>query len=88
MATSRRIRCLVPFCKCTRHPEFDEDEEWICNKHFAAIPRPQRVEYEAAWREADKADKRAAEGMEVSDAVYVRVVNAWEACKAAALSSL
>jgi hypothetical protein len=82
-----RIQCCVPFCNRTRRPLSSEDEEWLCNKHFAALPKALRVEYDSAWHQADKADRRAADGIEPPQSIYVRVTQAWEACKAAALAS-
>lgn len=81
---SDRLTCIVPFCQNTMKAG-EEDEEWICDQHFRPIPRALRVEYDAAWREADKADQRAADGIEPNPSVYVRVTEAFEACKAAAI---
>lgn len=56
-------------------------------KPRAAIPRPLRVEYDAAWKEADKSDKRATDGLEVPVSVYQRVTTAFENCKRAAMEA-
>ncbi|MGO4337797.1 hypothetical protein AB4037_23050 [Labrys sp. KB_33_2] len=82
-----RITCLVPFCRCTRKPTFDSDEEWICDRHYSAIPASLRREYDQAWHQAVKADQRAADGLEVPDSIYVRVTEAFRACKAAAIEA-
>lgn len=83
---AERLHCIVPFCRRTRRAG-EEGEEWICDQHFRPIPRTLRVEYDAAWHEADKADRRSADGIEPNPAVYVRVTRAFEACKAAAIEA-
>ncbi|MBN9435091.1 MAG: hypothetical protein J0I45_21875 [Bosea sp.] len=81
-----RLRCIVPFCNRTRRGN-EQGEEWICDPHFRSIPRALRVEYNAAWHEAAKADRRAADGIEPNPAVYVRVTQAFDACKSAAIEA-
>ncbi|MFG1300349.1 hypothetical protein V5F49_11200 [Xanthobacter sp. V3C-3] len=83
---SIRVRCCVPFCNRTERAEA-ADREVLCQRHYMATPRPLRVEYEAAWREADKADQRRADGLDVSMAPYLRVTNAFEALKSAAMET-
>jgi hypothetical protein len=80
-AMSERLACIVPFCKRTRKPYSDEPEEWICDRHYKAIPLPMRREYEAAWADADAADKRKSDDW----SIYRRVTDAFEHCKAEAL---
>lgn len=81
-----RLACCVPHCRYTRKPE-TEAEEWICQKHYDAVPRLIRIEYEEARKRAIKADQREADGLEVPESVYTRVLNAFEACKAAAIEA-
>lgn len=81
-----RIRCCVPFCKRTERVQ-EADSEVLCARHYLATPRALRVEYEAAWREADKADRRRADGLDVSMDPYRRVTSAFEALKNAAMET-
>lgn len=77
-----RLVCLVPFCGRTRKPMCDDDEEWICEYHFAAIPRALRAEYDSAHAAATAADRRKSDDW----SIYQRVCDAWEHCKREALN--
>jgi len=78
------IRCTVPHCRRTMKCDA-ADSESVCSSHYILASAEARAEYEAAWKEADKADKRAADGLEVPDSVYVRVTSAWFQLRAEAI---
>lgn len=61
MRSGVRLNCCVPFCKRTRGARkgdtepIREGQEWICGKHWMAIPKPlRRVRYRIE-RELDRA---------------------------------
>lgn len=44
--SSERVRCAVPGCHRTHAPFEDGSSEWICGKHWDAIPKTyRRVHY-------------------------------------------
>lgn len=62
--TAIRLRCCVPFCNHTRGQRkgdtepVREGQEWVCGKHWMAIPKQvRRVRYRIG-RELDKAIAR------------------------------
>ena len=43
-----RVKCLVPFCRCTRGARWAGDpggEEWICHRHWVATSKVWRRRY-------------------------------------------
>lgn len=78
-ASALRARCIVPFCG--RKAVGEPDDEAFCERHWRIAAGPLRRRYEAAWAEADRADRL---GMEDAHA-FRRVTDAWEALKAAVL---
>jgi len=86
MTPQLRTTCCMPACRSTRKAD-EPDEEWLCRRHFMLASRAARVEYDAAWREADKADWRRADGLDISAAPFVRVTAAWEQVKVEAFAA-
>lgn len=81
-----RAACVMPGCRRTTRAD-ELGEEWLCNRHFMLASKAARVEYIAAWREADKADKRKVDGLDIPLTPYVRVTEAWDRVKAEALAA-
>jgi hypothetical protein len=68
--TARQVRCLVPFCNCTRGDRKGDPlpaditfYEWICARHWSAVPTTWRKVYRRAWRKLDAAKAHNAAAM-------------------------
>ncbi|WP_126975557.1 hypothetical protein [Frigidibacter oleivorans] len=44
-----RLRCCIPFCRRTHHNR-EGFGEWICQKHWSAVPKAMRRAYASAKR--------------------------------------
>lgn len=61
MSSSGRISCIVPFCRRTiAVSRLPEGYEWICGKHWSAVPRHLRRRKSQAERIAKRTNRPAA----------------------------
>lgn len=68
-----KIRCAVAFCNRTAFGDTHDDEA-LCGYHWRLSAGPLRRRYEAAWAEADKADRLGDDDQEA----FARVTDAWK----------
>lgn len=93
-----RIRCLVPYCRCSRRPDPDI-REWICAKHWKMIPREIKATRAQRRREARRIVRRKPTYREywklpagsadrlAAVGLWRRLDMAWRACKVAAIEA-
>ncbi|WP_262027630.1 hypothetical protein [Microvirga sp. Mcv34] len=54
---TERVRCCVPFCRRTIAAEkLKPWNEWICGKHWSAVPKIERREYSWTKRRIPNSD--------------------------------
>ena len=80
-----RIRCLVPHCRCTiaRAHLDPAHDEWICAKHWRAVPRGAKQARQVAMRRHRRALGRARSYLLIAEAAR----RAWKRCKAEAIEA-
>lgn len=78
MTAGDRTPCLVPFCRRTSKRQ-GQDDEWICSKHWQAVPRRIKWLFRASRRKWQKTRNPYFFKM------HLRI---WEKCRAAACEAL
>ena len=66
---SDRVNCLIQGCRRTNQKDY-ENMEWICQKHWIAVPKKYRKLYAKAKRKFNKGDINEK-----------RITSIWQKCK-------
>jgi hypothetical protein len=95
-----RIACCVPFCRRTiGKAKLGRDDEWICSKHWPAVPRALKRRHRKAKQIVQRAQDRFNAQYEEQDfsfkesqfqrvqAAWSLAAAIWSRCKAAAIEA-
>lgn len=83
-----RLSCCVPMCRRTRARKYPftvvdgvvvgSSEEWLCQKHWSALPKPMRKRH---------IDGKRAVRLTREEAAYEASMKIWEECKTRAIET-
>lgn len=88
---SERLNCCIPFCRRTTRND-EGYSEWVCGKHWQAVPKTMRRIYIRARRVVDRryrwdywAEPAGSEARIGGHRAVQRTLRLWRRCKRAAI---
>ncbi len=78
-AGRERVPCLVPFCRCsTAAARIAPNNEWVCARHWRAVPERLKLRYRAAKRLARRRERSG---------TWALAGKVWARCRSAAVEA-